>query len=279
MVKRRSKLPAVVDHYDIEEKCDSIEVYAPRGTALPIVGLPNHALLGWLRRVHTAYGDGKFASSPRTLPRRKYVKVDDADLHKYGLSRAYIRHAYCQRKPDVADVADLIKEGAMPARRIPALMRDEWLCIRDVAAMAPGEKLDVAVFDRNWGDVALNDRVNAHGVAKRAPDFLRRARATFQRSKDPTRLSGTLVHATVMKNFEFDVQYKAHSWYPLVDGALPARDEQTGRELLGKSVPWTALPPSTPVGWRGPMVRWKAVEAAPDLFHVSGHVEARDFEG
>jgi hypothetical protein len=82
-----------------------------------------------------------------------------------------------------------------------------------------------------------------------------------------------------MKNFEFHVQYKADSWYPLVDGALPAKDEQTGRELLGKSVRWTALPPSTPVGWRGPMVRWKAVDAAPDLFHVNEHVEARDFEG
>ena len=109
-------------------------------------------------------------------------------------------------------------------------------------------------------------------------------RATFTRSDDLDTLTGMLLEymdsgdPLETKKFEFEVEYKSGSWYPLRDGYLPASDEQTERPLLGKRLHWSALPKTTPIGWRGPMVLWENLENAPMLFHVSGAVTFHDFE-
>ena len=73
-------------------------------------------------------------------------------------------------------------------------------------------------------------------------------RATFTRSDDLDTLTGMLLEymdsgdPLETKKFEFEVEYKSGSWYPLRDGYLPASDEQTERPLLGKRLHWSALP-------------------------------------
>ena len=63
-------------------------------------------------------------------------------------------------------------------------------------------------------------------------------------------------------NFEFEIEYKKNNWYPLINGTLPAEDEQGFSQLLGIEKNWSEFPKKTHIGWRGPIILWN------DLKHL-----------
>ena len=71
-------------------------------------------------------------------------------------------------------------------------------------------------------------------------------------------------------DFEFDIEYKCHSWYPLKDGYLPARDPQgLGKFPWNRPQHWTAFPPTTRAGWRGHFVLWSRLKEMPNIIDLT----------
>jgi hypothetical protein len=136
-------------------------------------------------------------------------------------------------------------------------VRDHWLTIADVKQLKPGSKLKVVILDRN-----IYDYLDGFPTNKMLPPTtLHQSTGTYTHGHG---MQGTLLpdHGP----FEFHVEYEKGRWYPLRNGYLPAKDDQLGHALLGKKTHWTKMPPTTAVGFRGPMVRVSDLKSLPDFY-------------
>ena len=144
-------------------------------------------------------------------------------------------------------------------------VRKYWLTIADVQNMKHGEKLKVVLLDRN-----VSDRFNGKtGNKLIRPEKSALDIATYTHVHD---MQGELVidyksKPIVLNSFEYHVEYEKGEWYPLSNGVLPAKDSQFGTALLGKTTTWKEMPATTPVGFRGPMVRYSDLKKMP-MFYV-----------
>jgi len=151
---------------------------------------------------------------------------------------------------------------------------DDWLDansdmhglrISDIVKLKKGNKLDVLVVDRNFYDFIME---KASGRPKKATTLLAPQRGTYTHNKN---LEGSLtIHypsgdiSVNDGNFEFEVLVKeAEMWYPLMRGKLDETLSQ-GR-VRPRWVPWSNLPESTHIGYRGYMLPWAVVRRAPPL--------------
>lgn len=138
----------------------------------------------------------------------------------------------------------------------------KWLKIKDINKMKKGEQMELILLDRNYIDITTGD--NEGNKLYKAEDFFSKAIYTHESG-----LKGKLTcHGYDMDDddFEFHIEYKKDSWYPLRDGKLPAEDEQHVAELYGKEMDWTEFPTTTHIGWRGPMIKWKKLSKMSNIY-------------
>ena len=142
------------------------------------------------------------------------------------------------------------------------------LRISDIANLNPSDKLDLLILDRNVWDTTLQPKFNEPNISHSPTDFFRENFGTYIRNYD---LSGQLIlHQSdpFVMNFEFDIEYKDHYWYPLFDGYLPESDAQGiyGNFGFGKDMHWTEFDPTTRIGYRGPMILKSNLEMMPKIY-------------
>ncbi len=144
---------------------------------------------------------------------------------------------------------------------------DYRLKIKDVMNMKKGDTMSVLVLDRNVGDIAVS--ANPENVVIDPYQFFRYNFATYIHDNG---LKGTMIYHWQDKDygddeFEFDIEYAPHSWYPLKNGKLPKKDPQGGADFIyTREVSWTEFPIDTGIGWRGPMVRSQYLKYLPPIY-------------
>jgi hypothetical protein len=69
-------------------------------------------------------------------------------------------------------------------------------------------------------------------------------------------------------DFEFEIEYKKNNWFPLINGILPAEDEQGFSELLGVEKSWSEFPKNTHIGWRGPFILWDDLKKLDKVYII-----------
>lgn len=199
------------------------------------------------RCIHEALGGRRF-------------KKEETSLKGYRLQKktSYVSNACKERVPK--------KKGKLELSEWIQHVRPFWLTIADVKRLKPGDKLEIVYLDRNIYDYL--DPLPKNKMLR--PDMsFQHATGMYVHGKD---MAGTLIldHKSddpiTVEPFEFDVEYKKGKWYPLYKGYLPARDDQTSVDLLGKKTHWTKMPPTTAVGSRGPMVLVSDLNELPKFY-------------
>ena len=142
-------------------------------------------------------------------------------------------------------------------------MRPHYFTLQDLSKMKKGETRKFLLMDRNLGD-------NVDGQ----PDFKVMKPTTMFKGCWAVYRHGHGVHGEIkfawddtFRDFVFHVNFTEGHWYPFnKDGVLPGVDPQGFSPLGGVARPYTSFPPSTPVGWRGPMIEWSKLQKAPKVF-------------
>lgn len=144
------------------------------------------------------------------------------------------------------------------------LSSNSGLTIADIARLRPGDEIKVLVIDRNMEETA--EDANSWNTAVDAPQFFRNNWAVYTHTEG---LKGQILFGwqTQPLDFEFHLEWESRKWYPVTQGCLPARDPQgfSAFEFAGPKH-FSSFPPSTRVGWRGPMVLWSGLHAWPRVW-------------
>ena len=168
---------------------------------------------------------------------------------------------------------------------------DEWgklsyecaLTIKDILNLKPGEQIKVLSMDRNVWDTALRDDIR--GKSCRPQDFFNSNWAiyaheenlrgkfllfSFECKNNVSRIDVDKISLDhiCQPNFEFDIEYKDHCYYPLSEEYLPASDPQGFSKFPwpnDQKQHWTNFPETTRVGWRGHFVLWSKLETMPNI--------------
>jgi hypothetical protein len=154
-----------------------------------------------------------------------------------------------------------------------AYVKDKCLTIADVLALKPGERIKVITMDRNEWE--CSERANKPDVLHDVHDFFRQKVSVYIHKHD---LVGEIAWDFVIshknmddyysfepdREFEFDINYRGSNWYPLTNGRLPPADPQ-GLAQFGDAAGkhYSEFPPTTLIGWRGPMMLWERLAELP----------------
>lgn len=187
------------------------------------------------------------------------------------------RPAKRRSEPKLSKPAKLVKlnkPNNKPVMSVEQLLQRKQLVLNKAKfeKLAFMQPVDVAVFDRNFGDNMYNTfrgKAITKQTAIPAKKLLGAARWTISKLPgipDLNKAPWCLVHEPnvdppgVQHVFRLEVSYKPDHWYPLnVQGVLPARDQQMGTMLLGKKVAYADMPGKTELGWRGNMILWDEI--------------------
>jgi len=146
-------------------------------------------------------------------------------------------------------------------------IRDQCLTIQDIKELKHNEQIKVLVMDRNLGDVVCEE--NSSNTLFDPEVFFRYNSATYTHCSG---LKGSIHYYWneedyEEKDFEFDLEYQKDMWYPLQDGCLPPQDSQGFSTFkFDTHKPWEEFPPSTRVGFRGPMLLWQKLSQTPKVW-------------
>ena len=147
---------------------------------------------------------------------------------------------------------------------------DDWdneaykyrLKIGDMVNLQKGDKLEFLVLDRNVYD--KEEEVGDYDPKT----FFGYNKATYVHDKDLTgKLTLFCDHDPIeLNNFEFHIEYKPLSWYPLNNGKLPKKDPQ-GFSTFNYAKPksWTEFSMDTGIGYRGPILLWSKLDNLPKI--------------
>lgn len=171
----------------------------------------------------------------------------------------------------LADPIEMKKIGALEWDKwMKQAKRQHGLTIADMLRFFQKEgkkSIRVLSLHRNTGDDTIDESINPSGRAVKPARFFRKCVATYTPKSSQYPLEGKLAFTDYSFDFELDVE-TPNAWYPLTDGALPARDPQNiFGSLFGKAVQWTELPKRTHVGYRGPMILLEAVDKMPPVYY------------
>ena len=152
-----------------------------------------------------------------------------------------------------------------------ALTRQHAMTVADIQALAPGESVDVVVFDRNWCDILLDSHNcprNLPGMAHAPNEFCRNIKARFTKGDHPEHfLRGrlTLYAETEALDvndggpFELEVLVADEDmWWPTVNGMSGCNGDKAVADMP---------PNETKVGWRGHMIPADALNNLPPVGH------------
>jgi len=132
------------------------------------------------------------------------------------------------------------------------LSQSSFLSIKDICKMKKGDSIDVAIIHRNVLDT---DRLKP--LTLYSPTyFFKHVKGKYIHDHGLTgKLYFGLKDVAPIELFEFHVRLP-NVWYPLKNGILPAKDDQTIFDLYDKPIKWQDMPITLPIGFRGPMIPW-----------------------
>src|ERR1043165_1812770 len=163
-------------------------------------------------------------------------------------------------------LAKLKHAGAVEAGKVVyKYARPFYLTKRELMEIPPGELVKVYVFDRNWGDSAFEGKEPGKKTTFR--QFFEPVLGTMSRNESGDKLTLTWGGDPYPYTLDTEINYAKHSWYPMTDGVLPAREPRSLFKLLGKRVQWKDIKPETNVGYRGPIILAKYANKMPKFVY------------
>ena len=200
--------------------------------------------------IHVSHGYNQWISKATKVP-AGFVETTEYD-------KKWMEEYQCR------DANPYPKKG-LDIERWTRKARPSWLTIADIQRLKPGDTLEVLPLDRNVAETVSATPNKLHPATL----FFKPNRAVYEH-KDGLQGKLTLLvnsEKIILDPFEFHVEInKSDTWYPLQDGSLPAKDPQGFVKLLGKKMDWTAMSPTTHVGYRGPMLEVAALKKLPPVF-------------
>ena len=145
-------------------------------------------------------------------------------------------------------------------------MSPDYLKIKDIVKMEPGQKETFLCIDRNFYELIYS---NETGKIYTPGEFFK-SNYIIEYTHDYN-LHGTAVWIDKdisSEPFNFHINYYKQNWYPLDNnGYLPSNDPQgfVSFEPQRKKY-WEDFPNNTLIGWRGPMINWKHVLNSPNIY-------------
>lgn len=136
-------------------------------------------------------------------------------------------------------------------------MKHKYITIKDIEKLNKGDCIKLLAIDRNFYDLINNNEI---GV-EYPPEIFLQDNYIFEYTHN-NKLNGKIrwVKEKKINNFNFDINYNIHNWYPLNDeGELPERDPQDLFSFKNVKKNYKEYPQETLIGWRGPMLLWKDV--------------------
>jgi hypothetical protein len=179
-----------------------------------------------------------------------------------GFKRAKVSLAFIKDfVPLSQEIRDQLKRaGAVKAGTVVhKSARPFYLTKKELLEIPPGRNVAVYVFDRNWGDHALE--ANERGKKVSFKKFFESVRGTMSRNKAGDKLTLTWGGDPEPYTLDTEIMYAKDSWYPMTDGVLPAGDKFG--KVLGKAILWKDIAPHTNVGFRGPIMLAKYANKMP----------------
>ena len=150
-------------------------------------------------------------------------------------------------------------------------VRKFYLTIGDIEKMMPGEKVDVVLLYPELFDVEIL-KVTRNKMLH--PESLKKIAGTYVHKdgiNGALNVAGGIIHTDATGN-HLQVQIDK-GWHNFYDGFLPTKwqefDFKTDKMVwkYRKKMGWKDLPKSTPVGWRGPIIRVSDLKKMP-MFYV-----------
>jgi hypothetical protein len=143
-----------------------------------------------------------------------------------GFKRKQVSVEYLKNKlPLSAETLEKLKaKGAVEAARVVYKSARPWYLTKgELMAIPPDKPVRAFLFDRNWGDRALN---HPRGRAFPLKQFFADTSGTLTRNESGTKLT---LEWPGEGSFELDteIMYAAGSWYPMRDGVLGTSSTRT----------------------------------------------------
>jgi len=212
--------------------------------------------------IFEALGNSTFSRNKKLIPEeyKKIKRTDKIFSLKWALSY------YLQPYISPEKIALLNQEGYELENWIQQY-RKYWITIKDIEKLESNKKIKLLVLDRNiW-----NDR-HKRGKLYKPENFFVNNSAIYWKN-NMTSLEGKIKHEWQNKDdepydFEFEIEYKKNNWYPLINGILPAEDEQGFFQLLGHNKSWSQFSKSTHIGNRGPMILWSNLKKLKKVYFI-----------
>jgi hypothetical protein len=144
---------------------------------------------------------------------------------------------------------------------------NKWLTIKDVEDFPLNKKIKLLLLDRNIYDITDSF---TQGKLYSPTTFFKKCYAWYWKTNE-NNLSGKIKYAWQKEtdepyNFNFDIEYKENSWFPLTNGILPAKDEQKMFTLLDTEKHITDFPLNMHLGYRGPIIIWKDIKKLDKVY-------------
>lgn len=197
--------------------------------------------------IFEALGNSKFSKEKKEIP-KDYKKVKRND--------DWVIRVFLEKYISPEKILKLNTQGYELSKWIDKT-RKYWLTIKDIEKIKINKKIKLVVLDRNIYD---NKDVFKKGTLYKPENFFINDSAVYWKTSIAG-LDGKIKHKWQNNtdepyNIGFDIEYKKNNWYPLINGILPAEDEQGFSQLLGVEKSWSEFPKTTHIGWRGPIIIW-----------------------
>jgi len=219
-----------------------------------ISGIPS-IVSGYVHEQVSSYGE--FNDEAIKIP-KGYRKIKNPN-------EKWIKEYVCRKIP--SPPKDI--ENALEFRDWFESSREYWLNIEDLLKMNHNETTELVMLDRNVLEVVLqNNKMNQVYLPTH---FFKNQKASYIHN---TNLYGILkltgykksnIELEFNKNEGFHIQYKKDNWYPLVNDYLP--EEGDIGPLLNMKTHWKLFDIKTPIGWRGPLIKWSDIKKIGKIWY------------
>lgn len=153
--------------------------------------------------------------------------------------------------------------------------RDKHLTIADIKNLEVGEEFDCVLWDRNFEEYGIWNKVESEKLYK-ATKFFESNRVRIKYLGDMKWLlkmdCGEFLHMIHIDTSKLHDKWK---WMPLDSDQILRLESNCSRcsknSKSKKGIKWKNLPTNTRVGWRGPMMLWKHLESAPKIYYEEGY--------
>jgi len=238
---------------DPKECKERFEIYEKvthdNGTMIETIRGSKAEKSGFIHEEKNEYGG--FEKTPTRIP-KGYRKISQKKIDRYVNDWACKKPKTRKQKKTMHDKL----KGALEASKWYDSSRKYWLTLKDFENMKKGSKVVVLSFHQNAMDSATT-------YFKENTPYL--PEKFFKTEKDTITYHGNMqvgskhLNKPDNKSWGLDIEYAKNKWSTLFDGCLISKGK-TPRH-------WSKFKPSTPVGYRGPMILWSDFKKLPKIYY------------